>query len=77
MLPNAHARKGIYDRAIADFNQTIQLDPEYVLAYYNRGLVYRSKGDRNNAIQDFKKVLELTENIVLRHNAEQQLQKLQ
>jgi len=34
---NAHNAKGDSDRAIADFDEAIQLDPELAMSYYNRG----------------------------------------
>ena len=47
------------------------------LTYYHRGFAYQWKGDKNSAIHDFKKVLELSEDSDRRQNAEQQLQKLE
>ncbi len=38
-------RDGKTDRAIADFTQAIRLNPNYDVAYNNRGLIYRGKGD--------------------------------
>jgi len=49
------------DTAILDFNEAIRLDPDYTLAYYCRGEVYRDKGD-NNAITDYTKVIQLEPN---------------
>ena len=46
------ADKGDYDRAIADFDQAIQLKPDYADAYYNRGIAYHDKGDYDRAIAD-------------------------
>ena len=40
---NAYADKGQYDRAIAEFDKAIKLNPKYALAYYIRGLVYSNK----------------------------------
>ena len=40
----AYSRKGQYDRAIADFDQAIRLDPEIVLAFINRGDAYAAIG---------------------------------
>src|SRR5659263_85468 len=35
--------KGDHDRAIADYNKAIRLDPKYVNALINRGISYRIK----------------------------------
>ena len=45
--------KGDLDRAIADFNQAITLDPKYAPTYYDRGNAYWGKGDIDRAIADF------------------------
>ena len=37
----------------------IKLSPKYVHAYYNRGLAYYDKGDKERAIADTRKALEL------------------
>jgi tetratricopeptide (TPR) repeat protein len=50
---------GDYDKALADFNQAIQLDPTYVFAYNNRGNVYLHKGDYDKAIADYDKAIQL------------------
>ena len=42
-----------YDRAIADFNTAIKLDPKNVQAYDNRGNAYADKGDRDRALADY------------------------
>ena len=36
--------KGDYDRAIADYNEAIRLNPKYALAYTNRGNAWRQQG---------------------------------
>jgi tetratricopeptide (TPR) repeat protein len=48
-----------YDRAMADCNQALRIDPNYARAFSNRGLVYEAKGDRDRAIADFRKALSL------------------
>src|SRR5438105_3130181 len=45
--------KDDYDRAIQDFNDSIQLDPKIGAAYNNRGFAYSKKGDLDRAIRDY------------------------
>jgi len=51
--------KGDLDRAMADFNRSIQYDPTYENAYVNRGIVFCLRGNFDAAIKDFNKALEL------------------
>ncbi|GAF86486.1 unnamed protein product, partial [marine sediment metagenome] len=37
-------KKYMYDQAILDFNKAIEIDPEYAMAYCNRGFAYAGKG---------------------------------
>jgi lipoprotein NlpI len=55
----AYFDKGNIDRAIADFNQAVQIEPKYALAYNNRGVAYRSRGDFDKAIADFTEAITL------------------
>ena len=45
---------GEYDRAIADYNQAIRLDPKGAKAYYNRGMAWDKKRSLKAALADFK-----------------------
>jgi tetratricopeptide (TPR) repeat protein len=47
------------DRAIADYDTSIKLDPKYATAYYNRGNSRRAAGDRDGAVADFQQALKL------------------
>jgi lipoprotein NlpI len=47
------------DRAIADYNQAIQVDPKFVDAYYFRGVAYENKEDYDRAFVDFTHTIEL------------------
>ena len=56
---NAYASKGDYDRAIADYNRAIQIDPDNAVAYNNRGIAYWRLNDKINARRSFQKAKEL------------------
>jgi tetratricopeptide (TPR) repeat protein len=47
------------EKAIADYNEAIRLNPEYAGAYYNRGSSYFSLGNKQKAIEDLQKAADL------------------
>ena len=53
---SGYGSSGDNDRAIADCNEAIRLDPNYVLAYNKRGYAYAAKGDYERATVDFNEV---------------------
>ncbi|NES22582.1 MAG: tetratricopeptide repeat protein [Symploca sp. SIO3E6] len=55
----AYYTKGELDLAITNYNQAIKINPEYALAYYNRGYTYSKLGNKQKVIQDFKKAAKL------------------
>ena len=55
----AYSEKGEYDRAIADFDRAIQLNPDYAFAYYDRGNAYFDKNDLDRAIADYTEVIRI------------------
>jgi tetratricopeptide (TPR) repeat protein len=55
----AYLAKGDNDRAIADYDQAIRLDPKLRSAYYNRGTAYQAKGDNDRAIADYDQAIRL------------------
>jgi len=54
-----YAVAGELDRAIADFDEAIRLDPKDADTYRNRGLAYNSKGSYDLAIVDFNEAIRL------------------
>jgi len=52
-------KAGKFDQAIADFDQAIDMDPEYAKAYYNRGSAFDKMGALDKAIADYKKTISL------------------
>ena len=51
-----------YKGAIADFTKVIELDPDYVYAYFWRGMAKNKLENYQGAIADFTKVIELDPN---------------
>jgi tetratricopeptide (TPR) repeat protein len=48
-----------YDRAIAQFDEAIKLDPKYILAFNARGLAYAGKSRHDDAIADYDRAIAL------------------
>ena len=55
----AHAIRGEYDKAIADFTEAIRLNTKSAEAYCGRGIIYLEKGDLDNAIADISEAIRL------------------
>ncbi len=55
----AYYKKGELDRAIANFDKAIALNPKFADAYNNRGVAYFGQGDKEKAIADFRNALEI------------------
>jgi tetratricopeptide (TPR) repeat protein len=52
-------RKGDFQGAIGDYNQVIKLNPDFALAYVNRGFARSDLGDKQGAIEDLQKAIAL------------------
>ena len=59
---------GDYDRAIADYNAALQINPKYFFAHYNRGISYTVKGEWDRAIADFDTAIRLNPKSKEAHN---------
>jgi tetratricopeptide (TPR) repeat protein len=59
---NAYTARSDYDRAIADFDQSIKLNPAYVKPLNNRGVAYLRKGEYDLAIEAFDEAITLNPN---------------
>lgn len=49
----------VYDRAMADYDQALELDPKMVDAYVSRAFIWQSKEEWGKAITDLRKAMEL------------------
>ena len=50
------------DRALADYDTAIKIDPNYGTAYNNRGVAHYRKGEYDLAIDDFQRSLSINQN---------------
>ena len=48
-----------YDKSVEHYTDALDLKPDLHTAYYNRGAVYKEKGELDNAIQDYATAIEL------------------
>src|SRR3954451_17544471 len=55
----AYRLKGEHDRAIADYDEAIRLNPDQAFTYANRGAAYRLKGEYDRAIADLSEAIRL------------------
>ena len=55
----AYAAKGDVNRAVADYNESMRIDPTYPAAYLNRGNVWFHRGDFDRAIADYNQAIQL------------------
>lgn len=56
---------GKYNEAIEKVSQAIEKEPKIFVLYYNRALAYEKKGDKDKALLDFQKTLELKPDFLL------------
>lgn len=65
-IPIAYLNRGHHwhrnnqpDKALADFNTAIEVNPEYAIAYLNRSSVYLERNEPEKALDDFNRYLTL------------------
>lgn len=59
---------GDLDKAMADYDQAIELDPYYALAHFNRGDLWNRKHEFDRAIEDFNRAIELDSDLNVVYN---------
>ena len=64
----AYPPQGDLDRAIADYDQAIRLDPNNASAYNNRGIAGFQKGDYDHAIADYNQAIRLDPSLAAAYN---------
>ena len=59
---NSEEKHQEYEESIKNYTKAIKLKPDFTEAYYNRGVVYKDKGDFDDAIKDYTTVIQLKPN---------------
>ena len=70
--PCAHTNRGrVYafkrdlDRAMADYDEALRIDPTFALAYNNRGDAFAGKGDIERALADFNAAIKYNPSLAI------------
>ena len=71
-----YAKLGQYDRAIADYDEAIQLSPNLAVTFTRRGFALRFIGQYDRAIADYRKALTLKLDEATKHQIEVSLKQL-
>jgi tetratricopeptide (TPR) repeat protein len=61
-------QKGNYEKAIEYYTKSIELNPEFLAAYINRGSIYHDIKEYEKAIKDFNKAVEINPEIAEAYN---------
>ncbi len=54
-----YREKGFFDRAISDYNKSLEINPWFAEAYYNRGRAYYLKGEYDKSLGDIERAQDL------------------
>ena len=54
--------KAISDKAIADYNKAIEINPKFAGFYANRGNIYQNQGNLQQAISDYNNAIDRNPN---------------
>jgi len=64
----AYNNKKQYDRAIADYDKAIKLNPKFASAYNGRGVTYDDKGQYDRAIAEYTHAIKLNPQYIKAYN---------
>jgi tetratricopeptide (TPR) repeat protein len=64
----AYSKEGQSDKAMAEFNKALELDPKNANAINDRGLEFWFKGDIDSALADYNKAIEINPSLAVSYN---------
>jgi tetratricopeptide (TPR) repeat protein len=62
-LGYAYFNKGDFNKALPDFNEAINIKPDYIEALINRGIIYFEESKLSQALADYNKVIKMDDNV--------------
>jgi tetratricopeptide (TPR) repeat protein len=65
-----------WDEALAAFEKAVEVDPKQAFAYYYIGVLNAAKGDRERANQALEKILQVSNNQMLKDQAQSRIPKV-
>ncbi len=69
-------KSGQWDKAIRRFEKVLQLKPDFIEAYLHLADAYKEKGDKENAIKSLEKYLQLVDDVVVKTEVQNYINKL-
>ena len=57
--------KGEVDKALIDYNRSIEVHPRIVGPFVNRGVIFAERGEYENAIEDYSRAIEINDKFAL------------
>jgi lipoprotein NlpI len=65
----AYTSSGELDRAIAEYDEAIRLDPNLAFAYNNRGVTYGAQGKFDRAVADYTETIRLDPKLAIAYSS--------
>jgi len=74
---SVYSEQLLWNEAIADYTEALEIDANYTRALLGRGLAYQAIDNRDPALADLRRVLELETDPALRQQAEQHIAEIE
>ena len=58
-----------YEKALDDYSIAIKIDPEFAIAYYNRGVIYNYREEMSKALDDFTTAIKINPKLTIAYKS--------